>query len=156
MIRFRVNGTECAFDGDPELPVLWYLRDVFVEVEVNEKGEVHIPRFDTVVDAGMAVNPANITAQFEGAVVFGTSTARGCEITVSVGVINQSNFNDYPVARTHQAPYQTNVYVVESTAPPAGVGEPGVSVIPPALCNAIFAATGKRIRELPLSNSRRS
>ena len=127
-----------------------------VEVEVNEKGEVHIPRVDTVVDAGTAVNPANIKAQFEGAAVFGTSTARGCEITAGDGVINQSNFNDYPVARIHQAPYQTNVYVVESTAPPAGVGEPGVSVIPPALCNAIFAATGKRIRELPLSNSRLS
>ena len=123
---------------------------------MSEKGEVHIPRVDTVVDAGTAVNPANIRAQFEGAAVFGTSIARGCEITATEGVIDQSNFNDYPVARIDEAPYQTNVYVVESTAPPAGVGEPGVSVIPPALCNAIFAATGKRVRDLPLSKSRLS
>ncbi|MGA2986705.1 MAG: molybdopterin cofactor-binding domain-containing protein [Terriglobia bacterium] len=125
-----------------------------VEVEVNEKGDIRIPRIDTVVDAGTAVNPANIRAQFEGAAVFGTSIARSGEITATNGVIDQSNFYDYPVARIDEAPYQTNVYVVDSTAPPAGVGEPGVSIIAPALCNAIFAATGKRIRELPLSKNR--
>jgi isoquinoline 1-oxidoreductase subunit beta len=125
-----------------------------VEVEVNEKGEVRIPLVDTVADAGTAVNPANIKAQFEGAAVFGTSIARGGEITASDGAINRSNFHDYPVARIAEAPQQTNVYVVESSAPPAGVGEPGVSVIAPALCNAAFAATGKRIRELPLSKAR--
>ena len=125
-----------------------------VEVEVNEKGDIRIPRVDTVVDAGTAVNPANIKAQFEGAAVFGTSIARSGEITATNGVIDQSNFYDYPVARIDEAPYQTNVYVVDSSAPPAGVGEPGVSLIAPALCNAIFAATGKRIRELPLSKNR--
>ncbi|HEX5411876.1 MAG TPA: molybdopterin cofactor-binding domain-containing protein [Terriglobia bacterium] len=132
---------------------LTYVASV-VEVEVDEKGGVHIPRIDTAVDAGTAVNPANIKAQLEGAAVFGTSIARSCEITATNGIIDQSNFNDYPVARIDEAPYQTNVYVVESTAPPSGVGEPGVPVIAPALCNAIFAATGKRIRELPLSNIR--
>jgi isoquinoline 1-oxidoreductase subunit beta len=125
-----------------------------VEVEVTRKGDIRIPRVDTVVDAGTAVNPANIRAQFEGAAVFGTSIARGCEITASHGIVDQSNFYDYPVARTGEAPYQTNVYVVDSSALPAGVGEPGVSLIAPALCNAIFAATGKRIRELPLSKNR--
>jgi isoquinoline 1-oxidoreductase subunit beta len=125
-----------------------------VRVEVTEKGDIRIPRVDTVVDAGTAVNPANIKAQFEGAAVFGTSIARGCEITATNGVIDQSNFHDYPVARIDEAPYQTNVYVVESSAPPAGVGEPGVSLMAPALSNAIFAATGKRVRELPLSKSR--
>ena len=125
-----------------------------VEVEVTEQGEIRIPRVDTAVDAGTAVNPANIRAQLEGAAVFGTSIARSGEITATGGVINQSNFYDYPVARLAEAPYQTNVYVVDSSAPPAGVGEPGVSVIAPALCNAIFAATGKRIRELPLLKNR--
>ena len=125
-----------------------------VEVEVNEKGEIRIPRIDTAVDPSTAVNPANIKAQFEDAAVFGTSIARSGEITATNGVIDQSNFFDYQVARIAEAPYQTNVYVVESTAPPAGVGEPGLSVIPPALSNAIFAATGKRIRELPLSKTR--
>lgn len=86
--------------------------------------------------------------------MFGTSIARNGEITATNGVIDQSNFHDYPVARINEAPYQTNVYVVDSTAPPAGVAEPGVSVIAPALCNAIFAAAGKRIRELPLSKHR--
>lgn len=124
-----------------------------VRVEVSQKGEIRIPQIDTAVDPGTVVNPANVRAQFEGAAVFGTSIARGCEITATNGAIDQSNFYDYPVARIAEAPYQTNVYVVESTAPPAGVGEPGVSVIAPALCNAIFAATGKRIRELPLSKS---
>jgi isoquinoline 1-oxidoreductase subunit beta len=125
-----------------------------VEVEVTEKGEVRILRVDTAVDAGTAINPANIKAQFEGAAVFGTSIARSSEITATDGVIDQSNFFDYPVARIFEAPYQTNVYVVDSDAPPSGVGEPGVSVIPAALCNAIFVATGKRIRHLPLSKNR--
>jgi isoquinoline 1-oxidoreductase beta subunit len=125
-----------------------------VQVKVSDSGDIHIPRVDTVVDAGTAVNPANIRAQFEGAAVFGTSIARFGQITATNGIIDQSNFDDYPVARINEAPYLTNVYVIESTAPPAGVGEPGVSLIAPALCNAIFAATGKRIRELPLSKNR--
>jgi isoquinoline 1-oxidoreductase beta subunit len=125
-----------------------------VEVEVDERGDFRIPRVDTAVDCGTAVNPANIKAQFEGAAVFGTSIARSGEITATHGIIDQSNFHDYAVARIDEAPYQTNVYVDDSNAPPAGVGEPGVSLIAPALCNAIFAATGKRIRELPLSKNR--
>jgi isoquinoline 1-oxidoreductase beta subunit len=125
-----------------------------VEVEVTDKGELRIPRIDTAVDAGTAINPGYVKAQFEGAAVFGTSIARSGEITATIGAIDQSNFYDYPVARITEAPYKTNVYVVDSEAPPSGVGEPGVSVIPPALCNAIFAATGKRIRELPLSRHR--
>lgn len=124
-----------------------------VEVEVTEKGEMRILRVDTAVDAGTAVNPAYIRAQFEGAAVFGASIAKSCEINATNGVIEQSNFHDYLVARIGDEPFQTNVYVVDSHAPPAGVGEPGVSLIAPALANAIFAATGKRIRELPLSKS---
>lgn len=122
-----------------------------VEVEVSDKGELRIPRVETVVDAGTIVNPDTVRAQFEGAAVFGTSIARFGEITATNGVINQSNFYDYQVARMNEAPYQTNVHIVDSEAPPAGVGEPGVPPFAPALCNAIFAATGKRVRELPLS-----
>ena len=124
-----------------------------VEVEVNDQGDLRIPRVDTVVDAGLVVNPEVTKAQFEGAAVFGTSVARSGEITAKSGVIEQSNFDNYPVARINEAPYQTNVYLVESDAPPAGVGEPGVPPFIPALCNAICAATGKRIRELPLSRT---
>jgi isoquinoline 1-oxidoreductase beta subunit len=124
-----------------------------VEVEVNDQGDIRIPRVDTVVDAGLVVNPEVTKAQFEGAAVFGTSVARSGEITAKNGAIEQSNFDIYPVARINEAPYQTNVYLVESDAPPAGVGEPGVPPFIPALCNAIYAATGKRIRELPLSRT---
>jgi isoquinoline 1-oxidoreductase subunit beta len=124
-----------------------------VEVEVNDQGDIKIPRVDTVVDAGLVVNPEVTRAQFEGAAVFGTSVARTGEITAKNGVIEQSNFDTYPVARINEVPYQTNVYLVDSDAPPAGVGEPGVPPFIPALCNAIFAATGKRVRELPLART---
>lgn len=125
-----------------------------VEVEVNDEGELRIPRVDTAVDAGLVVNPEATRSQFEGAAVFGTSIARSGEITVTNGMVDQSNFHDYRVARMNDAPVQTNVYIVESDAPPAGVGEPGVPPFVPALCNAIYAATGKRIRELPLSRQK--
>jgi isoquinoline 1-oxidoreductase subunit beta len=128
---------------------LTYVASV-VEVEVHDDGEIRIPRVETVVDAGTVVNPESTRAQFEGAAVFGTSLVRSGEITATNGIINQSNFHDYPVARINEAPYHTNVTLVESDAPPAGVGEPGVPPIAPAICNAIFAATGKRIRELPI------
>jgi isoquinoline 1-oxidoreductase subunit beta len=131
---------------------LTYVASV-VEVEVSDDGTIKIPRVDTVVDAGLVVNPGVTRAQFEGAAVFGTSVARSGEITAKNGVIEQSNFGDYPVARINEAPYRTNVYIVDSDAPPAGVGEPGVPPFIPALCNAIFAATGKRVRELPLSKT---
>ena len=81
-----------------------------VEVEVNDQGEIRIPRVDTAVDAGLVVNPEITRAQFEGAAVFGTSIAMTGEITATNGVINQSNFSDYPVARINEAPLQTNVY----------------------------------------------
>ena len=122
-----------------------------VNVEVNGDGEMRIPRVDYVVDAGTVVNPDRTKAQFEGAAVFGTSIARYGEITTRDGAVEQSNFHDYPVARIQEAPYQTNVHLVENDAPPAGVGEPGVPPFVPALCNAICAATGQRVRELPLS-----
>jgi isoquinoline 1-oxidoreductase beta subunit len=132
---------------------LTYVASV-VEVEVDSKGEVHIPRVETAVDAGLVVNPEATRNQFEGAAVFGTSLARFGEITAKNGAIVQANFDDYPIARIHEAPHQTNVHIVENSAPPAGVGEPGVPPIAPAICNAIFAATGKRVRELPLSRSK--
>lgn len=123
-----------------------------VEVEVNDQGQVRIPRVDTALDAGLVVNPEATRAQFEGAAVFGTSIVRSGEITATNGAINQSNFQDYPVSRINDAPAQTNVYIVDSDAPPAGVGEPGVPPFIAAFCNAVHAATGKRIRSLPITN----
>ena len=124
-----------------------------VEVEVSDQGDIRIPRVDYAVDAGLIANPEIMRAQFEGAAVFGTSIVRTGEITAKNGVIEQSNFNDYPVARINEAPQRTNVHIVDSSAPPAGVGEPGVPPFVAAFCNAIYAATGKRVRSLPLSSS---
>jgi isoquinoline 1-oxidoreductase subunit beta len=132
---------------------LTYVANV-VEVQVTDDGTVHIPRVETVVDAGLITNPEAARAQFEGAAVFGTSIALSGAITATNGAIDQSNFDSYPVARMRQAPLQTNVHLVDSDAPPAGIGEPGVPPFIPALCNAIFAATGKRVRELPLSKTK--
>ena len=125
-----------------------------VEVEVDSKGQVHIPNVWTAVDAGTIVSPDNVRNQFEGAAVFGTSLALFGEITATNGVIDQSNFNNYQVARMNRAPRHVDVHIVKSDAPPAGVGEPGVPPFAPALCNAVFAATGKRVRELPLSKTK--
>jgi len=125
-----------------------------VEVEVGDDGDIRIPRVDTALDAGLVVNPEATTAQFQGAAVFGTSIVRTGEITAKNGAIEQSNFYDYPVARITDVPAQTNVYITESSAPPAGVGEPGVPPFVAAFCNAIFAATGKRVRDLPLSTNK--
>jgi isoquinoline 1-oxidoreductase beta subunit len=125
-----------------------------VEVEIDAKGQVHIPNVWTAVDAGTIVSPDNIRNQFEGAAVFGTSLALFSEITATNGVIDQSNFNNYQITRMNRAPRQVDVQIVKSEAPPAGVGEPGVPPFAPALYNAVFAATGKRVRELPLSKTK--
>jgi isoquinoline 1-oxidoreductase beta subunit len=125
-----------------------------VEVEVDKSGKIRIPRVDTVVDLGKVISPDRVKSQFEGAAVFGAGLAMMGEITAANGKIKQSNFHDYLLPRIHEAPYQTNVTLVASDAPPAGAGEPGVPPIAPALCNAIFAATGKRVRELPIKKTK--
>lgn len=121
-----------------------------VEVEKTKDGGIRIPRVDIALDAGRLINPDRVAAQFEGAAVFGTSVAMLSEVTAKHGRVEQANFDGYEVARMDSAPFATHVHVVKSDAHPAGVGEPGVPPIAPAICNAIFAATGKRIRELPI------
>jgi isoquinoline 1-oxidoreductase beta subunit len=120
-----------------------------VEVAVDGEGRWHVPRVDLAIDCGQYVNPDRVKSQQEGAVIFGLSLAGESRITVSNGRIDQGNFNDYQVLRFGGTP-ETHIHLVDSTAPPAGVGEPGVPPIAPALLNAIFAATGKRLRELPV------
>jgi isoquinoline 1-oxidoreductase subunit beta len=148
----KKSGKGHGFGFAAHRSFLTYVATV-VEVEVSDDGEIRIPRVDTAVDAGIVVNPEATRSQFEGAVVFGTSIVRSGEITAKNGMIQQSNFNDYPVARINEVPVQTNVYIAESSAPPAGVGEPGVPPFVAAFCNAIFAATGTRVRDLPLSSN---
>ncbi len=125
-----------------------------VEVEVDDKGKLRIPRVDIAADVGRVINPDRVRAQFEGASVFGTSLALLGEITAAKGAIEQSNFHDFQVARITDVPLKTHVHLVSSEAPPAGVGEPGVPPVPPAICNAIFAATGKRVRDLPIRKTK--
>jgi isoquinoline 1-oxidoreductase beta subunit len=121
-----------------------------VQAEVKDN-QVKIHRVDTALDAGTVVNPLTVQQQFEGAAVMGTSLALYGEITATNGVIDQSNFDTFQVARMNVAPRETNVHIVASEAPPAGIGEPGLPPFAPALYNAVFAATGKRHREMPLA-----
>lgn len=121
------------------------------EIDVDSKGNVSIPRVDIAVDCGPVINPDRVKAQFEGASVFGTSVALLGEITAADGRVQQGNFNNYPVARMNEVPLETHVHLVTNNdALPTGTGEPGVPPMSPAIYNAVFAATGKRFRELPL------
>jgi isoquinoline 1-oxidoreductase subunit beta len=123
-----------------------------VEVAVDDKGKLTVPRVDTAIDCGTFVNPERIQSQIEGAAIMGLSLAKYGEITFKDGKVQQGNFDDFPVIRIDEAPLITNVHIVpaDTDAPPSGVGEPGVPPFAPALINAIFAATGKRIRALPI------
>jgi isoquinoline 1-oxidoreductase beta subunit len=123
-----------------------------VEAAVDEKGQLTIPRVDTAIDCGTFVNPERIQSQIEGAAIMGLSLAKYGEITFKDGKVQQKNFDDFPVIRIDESPLVTNVYIVPPgpDTPPSGVGEPGVPPFAPALMNAIFAATGKRIRSLPI------
>jgi isoquinoline 1-oxidoreductase subunit beta len=119
-------------------------------VELSMEGATPVVHKVTVaVDCGLAVNPHIVRQQMEGSVVFGLTAALYGEITLANGAVEQSNFHDYPMLRMNQAP-QVSVHIVPSTQVPTGVGEPAVPPIAPALANAIFAATGQRLRELPL------
>jgi isoquinoline 1-oxidoreductase beta subunit len=148
----RTTGKGHGFGIAAHRSFLTYVATI-VEVEVDNNGDVKIPNVWTAVDTGTVVAPDNVRNQIEGAANFGASLALFSEITVANGVVNQSNFNDYQLVRMDTAVKHTNVYIVDSDAPPAGVGEPGVPPFAPAFYNAIYAATGKRIREMPLSRT---
>jgi isoquinoline 1-oxidoreductase subunit beta len=123
------------------------------EVSVGADKAVRVHRVCCAVDCGTAVNPDSIRAQFEGGVIFGLSAAALGEITIAAGRVQQSNFHDCPVVRMAQAP-QVEVEILESPAEAiGGIGEPPVPPVAPAVANAIFAATGTRVRRLPLSAS---
>ncbi len=124
-----------------------------VEVEVDEKGNLSVPRVDVAIDCGFHVNPERIKSQFEGASVMALSLAKYGEISFKDGRVQQDNFDSYQVIRIDESPKLTNIQIVQHPyeVPASGIGEPGLATFPPALLNAIFAATGKRIRQLPIA-----
>ena len=126
---------------------------VVAKVSISEKGKLKIDRVDCVVDCGIAVNPDSVKAQIEGGVIMGLSAALYEKITIKDGQVSQSNFDDYRITRMRDTP-EINISIVKSLERPTGTGEPGSSPIVPAITNAIFAATGKRIRKLPIGKQK--
>ena len=128
---------------------------VVVEVQIDDAGRIKIPRVDLAFDCGPQVNPDRIRSQLEGAVIMGISLGMFGEITFKRGRSQQDNFHQYRVTRINEAPTDIRLHLIPATdwsVPLGGVGEPGIPPIAPALCNAIFAATGNRIRRLPIKD----
>ena len=123
------------------------------KVSVSKRGKLKVKQVDCVVDCGIAVNPDSVKAQIEGGVIMGLSAALYEKITIKEGKVSQGNFDDYRIAKMRDSP-EINVSIVESLEKPTGTGEPGSSPIVPAITNAIFAATGKRIRKLPIGKQK--
>jgi isoquinoline 1-oxidoreductase beta subunit len=120
------------------------------EVTIDKDNKIKVDRVVCAVDCGIAVNPDVVRAQMEGGIGFGLTAALYGKITLKDGVVEQSNFHDYPLLRISEMP-AIEVFIAPSSEKPTGVGEPAVPVIAPAVANAIAAATGKRLRVLPLS-----
>ena len=123
-----------------------------VEVEVSDAGDLNVIKSWVAIDAGTVVNTDTVKNQTQGGSIYGITTAISDGITFDKGRVQQSNFHDYRVPRMSDSPLEVEVEIIQSDAPPAGVGEPATPVYAPALCNAIFAACGKRIRQLPIGN----
>ncbi len=123
------------------------------EVSVSDAGKLAVHELWIAIDAGTVINPDRVKAQMEGAGIFGMSLALHGEITAKNGAVVQGNYDSYPVVRMNESPAAINVHIMDIDAPPGGVGEPGVPPVAPAIVNAYFAATGNRVRELPLRNS---
>jgi len=120
------------------------------EVSLTAKGELRVHRVVCAIDCGRIVNPDTIKAQMESGIIFGLSAALYGAITLKNGRVEQGNFHDYPLVRMAATP-KIEVHIVASNEPPGGVGEPGVPPIAPAVANALFAASGARVRSLPLT-----
>ena len=119
------------------------------EVEVDDNGRVKVKRLVSAVDTGIVVNPDTVVAQLQGGLIFGLTAALFGEITIKNGRVQQSNYNDYRVLRINEIP-QIEVHLIQSGEAPGGIGETGTTAAPPAVGNAIYAATGVRLRRLPI------
>ena len=124
--------------------------DVAEIAEVSvENGRVNVHRVVCVVDCGRAINPDIVRAQMEGGIMYGLTAVLHGNLELDKGAIRESNFHDYPILRMNEAP-EVEVIIVDSGTEPTGVGEPGLPPIAPAVANAVFKATGQRLRSLPL------
>ena len=119
------------------------------EVSVAPDGKVRVHKLVAVIDPGLAVNPDQVKAQMEGGAIYALTALYYGQITIDRGRVKQTNFTDYPMLRIDEAPV-IEVHILNSGEAAGGLGEPGVPTVAPAVCNAIFAATGKRIRQLPI------
>ncbi len=137
----RGRGIACRVGGSCSAQV--------AEVSVDDDGTVQVHRVVSAVDCGIAVNPDGVRAMTEGAINFALTAVLTGEITIKGGAVEQSNFHDYQVLRINQAP-EVEVHIVPSVEDPEGVGELGAMLVPPAVANAVFAATGVRVRRLPI------
>ena len=126
-----------------------YMAQVAEIIAVRD-GKVKVHRIYCVADCGQQVNPDTVVAQIESSIVFGLSALMWGEINIQNGRVQQTNFDSYRVARMNDTP-RIDSYVIDSTEAPGGIGEPATALVAPAVCNAIYAATGRRIRSLPLS-----
>jgi isoquinoline 1-oxidoreductase beta subunit len=122
------------------------------ELSVDDSRTIHLNRVTSAVDCGIAVNPDSVRAQVEGSIGFALSAAMYGEITVRDGAVAQSNFHNYRLIRLPEMP-NVDIVVLQSRQPPGGIGEEAVGPFAPALLNALFAATGRRIRDLPLARA---
>jgi isoquinoline 1-oxidoreductase beta subunit len=122
------------------------------EAEVARDGHVRVKRMVSAVDTGIIVNPDTVIAQIQGGLIFGLTAALYGEITIDKGRVKQSNFNDYRMLRIDETP-AIEVYLIDSDEAPGGIGETGTTAAPPALGNAIYAATGVRLRRLPVDRA---
>jgi isoquinoline 1-oxidoreductase beta subunit len=125
---------------------------IVADVTVSQAGALAVTRLTAAVDCGTLINLSAAEAQVQGAMLDGISAAWFQKILIEGGAARQTNFDEYPMLRMKQSPPVVEVHFVKSTAPPTGLGEPGLPAAAPALCNAIFAATGKRIRTLPITD----
>jgi isoquinoline 1-oxidoreductase beta subunit len=130
-----------------------YVAQVAEVVCDASRGILRVQRVICAIDCGQAINPSGVQAQMEGAINFGLAAALKSAITVEHGRVQQSNFHDYEVLRMNDSPPAIEVHVISSSEPPGGCGEPGVPPIAPAVANAVFAATGRRIRRLPVRSA---
>jgi CO/xanthine dehydrogenase Mo-binding subunit len=119
------------------------------EISVDQ-GELKVHKIVCVVDCGQMVNPRIVESQIESGIVFGLSAALWGEVTIASGRVQQTNFNNYRVLRSNELP-ELDVHLLDSDETPGGIGEPSVALVAPAICNAIFAATGRRLRTLPIA-----